>query len=100
MISTRRLAGSRKPAGSPAAPEPMPQIAAAPEPFIVYFAFDSAAVDGVGYRVIDDAVATANDLGIVDFSITGHADRSGAQTRRGPASRSRRCSVWTKRSTC
>ena len=74
-----RLTEFRKPAGSPAAPVPVPQIAAAPEPFIVYFAFDSAAVDGAGNRVIDDAVATANDLGIADYTITGHADRSGAE---------------------
>ncbi len=78
-VTVFRLTEFRKPAGSPAAPLPVPQIAAAPEPFIVYFAFDSAAVDGAGNRVIDDAVATANDLGIVDFSITGHADRSGAE---------------------
>ena len=71
-----RLTEFRKPAGSPAAPAP--QIAAAPEPFIVYFSFDSAAVDGAGNRVIDDAVATADDLGIADYTITGHADRSGA----------------------
>ncbi len=29
--------------------------------------------------MIDDAVATANDLGIADYTITGHADRSGAE---------------------
>ncbi len=74
-----RLTEFRKPVGSPAAPEPIPQIAAAPEPFTVYFAFDSSAVDAAGNRVIDDAVATANDLGIVDYTITGHADRSGAE---------------------
>ena len=74
-----RLTEFRKPAGSPAAPMPVPQIAAAPEPFTVYFAWDSAAVDRAGNRVIDDAVATADDLGIVDYTITGHADRSGAE---------------------
>ncbi len=74
-----RLTEFRKPAGSPAAPMPVPQIAAAPEPFTVYFAWDSEAVDGAGNRVIDDAVAAADDLGIVDYTITGHADRSGAE---------------------
>lgn len=82
-----RLTEFRKPTGSAAAPAsapapapmPAPQIAAAPDPFTVYFAFDSAAVDAAGNGVIDDAVATADDLGIVDFSITGHADRSGAE---------------------
>ncbi len=83
--SVFRLTEFRKPTGSAAAPAPAPapmpapQIAAAPEPFTVYFAFDSAAVDAAGNGVIDDAVATADDLGIVDFSITGHADRSGAE---------------------
>ena len=82
-----RLTEFSKPTGSAAAPAPAPapapmpapQIAAAPEPFTVYFAFDSAAVDAAGNGVIDDAVATADDLGIVDFSITGHADRSGPE---------------------
>jgi len=78
-LTTYRLTEFRKPAGSPAAPMPVPQIAAAPEPFTVYFAWDSAAVDGAGNRVIDDAVASADDLGIVDYTITGHADRSGAE---------------------
>ena len=78
-LTTYRLTEFRKPAGSPAAPMPVPQIAAAPEPFTVYFAGDSEAVDGAGNRVIDDAVAAADDLGIVDYTITGHADRSGAE---------------------
>ncbi len=84
-VTSFRLTEFRKPTGSAAAPAPAPmpmpapQIAAAPEPFTVYFAFDSAAVDAAGNGVIDDAVATADDLGIVDFSITGHADRSGAE---------------------
>ena len=64
-----------QPAPAPAAP----QVAAAPETFIVYFDWDSAAVDGSGGRVIDDAVAAADSLGIADFSITGHADRSGPE---------------------
>ncbi|MCH7795050.1 MAG: OmpA family protein [Proteobacteria bacterium] len=78
-LTTYRLTEFRKPAGTPAAPMPVPQIAAAPEPFTVYFAWDSEAVDGAGNRVIDDAVAAADDLGIVDYTITGHADRSGAE---------------------
>ncbi len=74
-----RLTEFRKPAGSPAAPEPVPQIAAAPEPFTVYFAWNDDVVDSAGNRVIDDAVAAANDLGIADYTITGHADRSGPE---------------------
>ena len=61
------------------APAPAPQMAEAPKPFIVLFAFDSAAIDGAANRVIDDAVATAERLGITDFSVTGHTDRAGAE---------------------
>ncbi len=70
-----RLTDFRKPAGG--APAPMPQIAAAPESFIVYFDFDSAILDAAGNRKIDAAVASADANGIVDYSITGHADRAG-----------------------
>ncbi len=75
-----RLTEFRKPQSGMAmtAPAPAPQVAAAPETFIVYFSWDSDAVDGSGDRVIDEAVAAADNLGISDFSITGHADRSGS----------------------
>lgn len=64
-----------------AAPMPAPAPAMeAPKPFIVYFGFDSATLSGAGMRVIDDAVATAQRMGIVDFSVTGHADRSGPES--------------------
>ncbi len=74
-----RLTEFRKPPSGMAAPAPAPapQVAAAPETFIVYFSWDSDAVDSSGGRVIDDAVSAASSLGISDFSITGHADRSG-----------------------
>ncbi len=72
-----RLTEFRKPASSPAAPMAAPQVAAAPETFIVFFAWDNDVVDAAGNGVIDDAVAAANQHGITDFSITGHADRSG-----------------------
>ncbi len=76
-----RLTEFRKPPSGMAMPEPTPapQVAAAPETFTVYFSWDSDAVDSSGGRVIDDAVAEANSLGISDFSITGHADRSGSE---------------------
>ncbi len=75
-----RLTEFRKPPSGMAPPAPAaPQVAAAPETFIVYFAWDSDAVDGSGDRVIDNAVAAADSMGIVDFSITGHADRSGSE---------------------
>ena len=75
-----RLTEFRKPPSGMAMPTPAaPQVAAAPETFIVYFGWDSDAVDGSGNRVIDDAVTAADSLGIADFSITGHADRSGPE---------------------
>lgn len=49
----------------------------APKPFIVFFGFNSADVTAAGNRVIDDAVATAEKMGIVDYTVTGHADRAG-----------------------
>ncbi len=75
-LATFRQTDFRKPPSDMPAPA-MPQVAAAPETFIVYFDWDSDAVDGTGNRVIDEAVAVADSLGIADFSITGHADRSG-----------------------
>ncbi len=61
-----------------AAPAPAPAMEA-PKPFIVFFAFDSTVVTAAGTRVIDDAIAMAERLGIVDFTITGHADRAGPE---------------------
>ena len=57
-----------------AAPAPEPE---APKPFIVFFDFASAQLNAAGARVIDDAVATGERLGIVEYAVTGHADRSG-----------------------
>jgi OOP family OmpA-OmpF porin len=68
---------ARKAAPAPAA---APQAAmAAPKPFITYFAFDSDILGAGTMQIIDDAVATADKLGIVDFSVTGHADRAGPE---------------------
>lgn len=75
-----RLTEFRKPPSGMAMPAPAaPQVAAAPETFIVYFSWDSDAVDRSGNKVIDEAVEVASSLGIADFSITGHADRSGPE---------------------
>ena len=82
-LANYRLTEFRKPPHSMAVPA-APRVAAAPgrhrpsETFIVYFDWDSDAVDRSGDRVIDEAVTAANSLGIADFSITGHADRSGS----------------------
>ncbi len=69
----------RKPAPAmAAAPAPAPAMEA-PKPFIVFFGFDSADITAAGNRVIDDAMATAERMDIVDFTITGHADRAGVE---------------------
>ncbi|MEE8189589.1 MAG: OmpA family protein [Kiloniellales bacterium] len=67
------------PAPAVAAVPVSPTAGPSPEPFLLHFAFDSAAIDGAGNGVIDDAVAAANQFGILDFSVTGHADRSGPE---------------------
>jgi OOP family OmpA-OmpF porin len=56
------------------APAPKPQ---APEPFTVYFGFDSTTLNAAALAIIDKAVAQAKKFGTVDFSATGHADRAG-----------------------
>ncbi len=59
-----RLTEFRKPASSPATPMAAPQVAAAPETFIIFFAWDNDVVDTAGSRVIDDAVAFAPRVGL------------------------------------
>ena len=68
--------GKPKPVMAAPAPAVAPE---APKPFIVFFGFASTEVTAAGGRVIDEAVAAAERLGIVDFTITGHADRAGAE---------------------
>ena len=66
-------------------PEPEPETAIqeaaqmAPESFIVYFDFDSSAIDAQGQSVIRNALAKAGQMGNSEFSVTGHADRAGAE---------------------
>ena len=62
-----------------AAMQPTPTPMGAPEPYIVFFAFDSAEIDSSGMGIVDDAVAAAQRMGIIDFSVTGHADRAGSE---------------------
>ncbi len=62
-----------------AAMQPEPAPMAAPEPYIVYFAFDSSEIDAEGMTQIDAAVSAAQRMGIIDFSVTGHADRAGPE---------------------
>lgn len=62
-----------------AAMQPTPTPMGAPEPYIVFFAFDSAEINSSGMGIVDDAVAAAQRMGIIDFSVTGHADRAGSE---------------------
>lgn len=73
-VATLKGTGLRKEAPVMAAVAPE-----APKPFIVFFAFARADVTAAGERVIDEAVAAAERLGIVDYTITGHADRAGPE---------------------
>lgn len=81
--ATLTLTPFRRPASRPAmaaAPAPAPApMAEAPKPFIVFFGFDSAQVTAAGDRVIDEAVAMAERMGVADYTITGHADRAGPE---------------------
>lgn len=54
------------------------ESADAPQPFVIYFAFDSAEVDGAGRALIDRAIAAAQRSGLNEFSVTGHTDRAGS----------------------
>ena len=60
------------------APEPM-MPKAQPEPFVVFFAFDSSVLSAEAENTINAAVAAAQDAGMSEFSVTGHADRSGSE---------------------
>jgi OOP family OmpA-OmpF porin len=78
-VAKLKLTPFSRPAAKPAmaaAPAKAP-MAEAPKPFIVFFGFNSADVTAAGNRVIDEAVATAEKMGIVDYTVTGHADRAG-----------------------
>ena len=71
-----------KAAMAPMAAAPAPKaepMAAAPARFVVFFAFDSDTVDDRGMSVVRDAVAAAQGSAMVDFTVTGHADRAGPE---------------------
>jgi OOP family OmpA-OmpF porin len=65
-----------------------PQVAAAPEEdaiaepaqiYVLYFDFDSAGVSSASAAAIARSVEVAKQLGVTEFSVTGHADRSGPE---------------------
>ncbi len=59
-------------------PPPAPAMAE-PQPYVVFFAFDSALLSNEGEAIIDDAVSAARAMGTVEFSVTGHTDRAGSE---------------------
>jgi OOP family OmpA-OmpF porin len=72
-----KAAMAPKPMAKPApAPAPAP---AAPVRFVVFFPFDSATVTSEGMGIIQKAVQSAGGSKAVDFTVTGHADRAGAE---------------------
>lgn len=61
-------------------PAPMAEMPMAkPEPYVVFFAFDSAVLTSEAEGIIDDAVAAAQEMPEAEFSVTGHADRAGPE---------------------
>ncbi len=70
-------APAQVPQGSGPAPNSTPP--AAPTPYVVLFAFDSADLSAAAKRAVTAAVAKADGSSFVDFSITGHADTAGPE---------------------
>jgi OOP family OmpA-OmpF porin len=66
---------AKKPEKKMAKPMPM---AALPGPFIVYFGFDSSAIDRKNAAVVRDAAAAAKKGKAKEVVLQGHADRSGS----------------------
>jgi len=61
-------------------PPPAPVVpTAAPETFVLYFAFDSAAITEGGATVIDNSIAASQRTNLGDFAVTGHTDRAGPE---------------------
>jgi OOP family OmpA-OmpF porin len=59
----------------PKAAEPMPM--AAPEPYVVYFDFDRSDLRTDAMDTLKEALSAAQRLGMIEVSVTGHADRAG-----------------------
>jgi OOP family OmpA-OmpF porin len=61
-------------------PAPMAEMPMAkPEPYVVFFAFDSAILTSEAEGIIDDAMEAAKGMTGAEFSVTGHADRAGPE---------------------
>jgi OOP family OmpA-OmpF porin len=62
-----------------AAPAPAQPAAVAPETYVVYFDFDKSNIKPEAAQILDRAIADAKAGGTPSISVTGHADRSGAE---------------------
>ncbi len=60
-------------------PPPPPPAMAEPQPYVVFFAFDSALLSSEAEAILDDAVSAARAMDMVEFSVTGHTDRAGSE---------------------
>ncbi len=66
------------PVAAPApAPAPMPMPMAMPGPFVVYFPFDSAALDAASLDVIQNAAVQFKNAGAANIVLEGHTDLAG-----------------------
>jgi OmpA-OmpF porin, OOP family len=62
-----------------AAPAPAQPAAVQPETYVVYFDFDRANIKPDAAQILDRAISDAKGGGTPSISVTGHADRSGAE---------------------
>ena len=60
-------------------PEP-PAAAVEVEAYVVFFAFDSSELTDAAKAAIADAIVTSRELGLEEFSITGHTDTVGTES--------------------
>ena len=56
---------------------PQPPAVEAPEPLVLYFAFDSDALTSDSMMVVERALEIIPNIGATDLAVTGHADRAG-----------------------
>lgn len=62
-----------------AAPAPAQPAAVQPETYVIYFDFDKSNIKPEAAQILDRAIADAKAGGTPSISVTGHADRSGAE---------------------
>ncbi len=62
-----------------AAPAPAQPAAVQPETYVVYFDFDKSNIKPEAAQILDRAIFHAKAGGTPSISVTGHADRSGAE---------------------